>query len=231
MISFPNDVSVEGYRFLVPSVAVGNLAQLCVDLLIANEGLKKVGQCWSKSFLPIVGQDPYDLSSTRICTAADFYIDHGNKLVILQLRSPCIGSATDLFDELSEFVKERKIGKTIIVTSSYDYERPSMQGDRSELRILDSNLESVSEADAGSIPGGGFASALFNHLRNNGQDCTVAFRHCSEGDNVSDALDFTGKLNRKFQLVPEAEKGVPREFKCPPSWDHFFGNPPPMELY
>ncbi|CAL7950149.1 unnamed protein product [Xylocopa violacea] len=245
MIKIPEEINLENYTLLLPSVAVGNVGQLCIDLLISNLNLHKIGSLWNSVFLPICGLDPYDKNSSSVCTTADFYLGECN-LILLQLRSPYVGHSNDFFDQLVQFIQQKKISKTIILTSSYDYER----SDRSEssLRYLTSDdsllnneklLENLSwkrhvKKDAAEsieqyhIPGGGFASGLYQHFKSNEIPCTVLFCYCSEGDNVSDALILFKGLNQWLNLFRD---GTNNGIKYPLSWEHFFGNPPSIEMY
>ncbi|XP_076762352.1 proteasome assembly chaperone 2 [Xylocopa sonorina] len=245
MIKIPEEINLENYTLLLPSVAVGNVGQLCIDLLISNLNLHKIGSLWNSMFLPICGLDPYDKNSTSVCTTADFYLGKCN-MILLQLRSPYVGHSNDFFDQLAQFIRQKKISKTIILTSSYDYER----SDRSEssLRYLTSdesllnneklleNLpwkrhvkKSATESiEQYHISGGGFANGLYQYLKLNEIPCTVLFCYCSEGDNVSDALILLKGLNQWLNLFKD---GTNSSIKYPPSWEHFFGNPPSIEMY
>lgn len=111
MIKFPKDIDTKDYTLIVPAVAVGNVAQLAVDLLIYNSGMKKIGQLQSPDFIPFIGADPYDESSTQICTTADFYIHENKRIIVLQIRSPPVTKLTDFFNKLRDFIKERSISK------------------------------------------------------------------------------------------------------------------------
>lgn len=49
MISWERDISLAGYTVIFPSVCVGNVAQLTVDLIISTLELKKVASIWHVS--------------------------------------------------------------------------------------------------------------------------------------------------------------------------------------
>jgi hypothetical protein len=54
-----------------PSVAIGNVGQLAVDLLISTTQAKKCKTVWDPSFIPVVGSDPYSTSGNDIATGCD----------------------------------------------------------------------------------------------------------------------------------------------------------------
>lgn len=49
MINLQNNVSLAGYTVIFPSVCVGNVAQLSVDLIISTLELRKVASVWHVS--------------------------------------------------------------------------------------------------------------------------------------------------------------------------------------
>lgn len=137
--------------------------------------------------------------------------------------------------------------QVIILTSSYDYER----SDRSDssLRYLTSdnsllNNEKLLErlhwkkhakiltesTENYRISGGGFANSLYDYITSMQIPCTVLFRYCSEGDNISDALVLVKNLNEWLNVL-EINASDSINVKFPPSWEYFFGNPPSSEIY
>lgn len=249
MIKIPEDVNLENYTLILPSVAVGNVGQLCADLLISNLNLRKIGSLWNPMFLPICGLDPYSNDSNSVCTASEFYQATLSKVLLLQLRSPYVGNSNNFFEELAEFVGRKKIGKVVILTSSYAYERADSS--QSELRYLTSDarlssdeklLESLGwrrhakvapedqkdSTERCYVSGGGFANGLYEYFKSTKIPCTVLFCYCSEGDNVSDALKLFDGLNCWLNLT----KATPANgIQYPPSWQYFFGNPPSSDIY
>ncbi|XP_017890165.1 proteasome assembly chaperone 2 [Ceratina calcarata] len=262
MIKIAEEIDLENYTLILPSVAVGNVGQLCVDLIISSLNLDKIGSSWNPMFIPICGLDPYrddDDGSSSLCTTADLYIGTSRNIILFQLRSPYVGNSNSFFDELSRFIRQKKISKTVILTSSYDYERADRPEPAVRYLTTDASLigneklvESLcwtkhtkrqssstgSEAAAATtmqrryIPGGGFASALFEHLESIEIPCTVLFCYCSEGDNVSDALILFKGLNGWLNFTNnDTNVNQANDIKYPPSWEYFFGNPPSAGMY
>lgn len=113
MIKLMQDVNLENYTLILPSVAVGNVGQLSVDLLIFNLNLQKIGQIFSPVFVPIVGANAYHECSSELITAIDIYVGVKERVVILQIRSPYVGELTEFFDQLMRFIIEKKIAKVM----------------------------------------------------------------------------------------------------------------------
>lgn len=250
MIKLKQDINLEDYTLILPSVAVGNVGQLSVDLLISNLNLQKIGQIFSAAFVPIIGANAYHECSNELITAIDVYAGFKEHVIVVQIRSPYVGELTEFFDELARFVIERKIAKVIILASSYDYEKRDIQPQHFKLRyVASSGIQSESgqlfddlnwiphkpkvtsdtrEEGKLQIPGGGFAKSIFNFLSHANIPCAILFKFCSEGDNIADAIALVCYLNQWIQVL-ETNSGD--NLKYPPSWKHLFGKPPPHDIY
>ncbi|RWS31754.1 proteasome assembly chaperone 2-like protein [Leptotrombidium deliense] len=83
------------FTFILPVVAVGNVGQLAVDILLSSllekQKCKFVGRFVSDALLPVGGPNAYSLffKSNEVMTTCQLYecVDH--KLVIMQQRAPC----------------------------------------------------------------------------------------------------------------------------------------------
>ncbi|XP_012339831.1 proteasome assembly chaperone 2 [Apis florea] len=245
MIKILEEINLENYILILPSVAVGNIGQLCIDLLISNLNLYKIGSLWNSMFLPICGLNPYDKNSNSLCTTGDFYVGMYN-IILLQLRSPYVGNLNNFFDELIQFIQHKKISKIIILTSSYDYE--CIKKSETTLRYLSSDnfllnnekllktlswkrhIKNITEDSTEEcyISGGGFANDFYEHLKSMEIPSTILFCYCSEGDNVSDALVLFNGLNEWLNLISDISNN---SINYPPSWEYFFGNPPSSDIY
>ncbi|XP_043268060.1 proteasome assembly chaperone 2 [Venturia canescens] len=248
MIKFPENIDIKDYTLILPAVAVGNVAQLAVDLLIYNSGMKKIGQLLSPDFIPFCGANPYDKNSSEICTTADFYIHEDKRLIVLQIRSPPLTKLVDVFNELRDFIKARSISKVIILTSQWQFVRVDRQLSSNEpMRYVVSpslelesgktfeelgwkKLEITNTNDTPlAIRGGGCAPSLFKFLSKENIACALLFRFSSEGNNSPDAKEFARFLNQWISLLPESNKDTC--WKEPPSWQHIFGPDAPVEIY
>ncbi|EZA54950.1 hypothetical protein DMN91_009442 [Ooceraea biroi] len=249
MIKLTQDVNLENYTLILPSVAVGNVGQLSVDLLISNLNLQKIGQIFSTAFVPIVGANAYNEHSNELVTAIDIYAGTEKRIVVVQIRSPYVRGLAEFFKELAQFVAEKKIAKVIILASSYDHEKKEVQPQHLKLRYIasptvrtesgklfddlswiphkpkimpDTNAEGTLQ-----IPGGGFAKSIFTFLSNANVPCAVLFKFCSEGDNIADAVALACYLNQWINVLETSSDNL----KYPSSWKYLFGKPPPREIY
>jgi len=251
MLKVQDDLKVEGYTLIVPSVSVGNVGQLSVDLLISTLGLSRIGRIFNDCFIPLVGADPYDESNEDICTAVDIYASHEKKLVAIQIRSLVAKRPTSFFHEVLNFVTDYKIAKVIILTSSFGHEKRDEQLRTVPFRYLATDnmtaecgkqfeelswigLEPKQDEFSGQpilqIHGGGFAKTLFDTLQKENVPCIVILKYCSEGDNIPDACELVNYSNRFLKIVSVNDDNLCK-FKFPPSWKFLFGNLPPRELY
>ncbi|XP_076347941.1 proteasome assembly chaperone 2-like [Tachypleus tridentatus] len=70
-----------------PAVAVGNVGQLTVDLLLSTLEVELVGRLHSTAFLPLVGPDPFYAEPKGIVTSCQVYHCLAHKLVIITTKS------------------------------------------------------------------------------------------------------------------------------------------------
>jgi len=122
-----SNLDFSDHQLLLPSVSVGNVGQLCVDLIITNSDAKLVGRVSHKSILPVVGKNPYDETSDELMTACDVYHSTSLKLVIVQIRAPLLKGDDSLLESLIDWSKEKQIRSLILVTASHSYERIDSQ--------------------------------------------------------------------------------------------------------
>lgn len=52
-------------------MSVGNVGQLCTDLLIQTLQCEKAGYLWHSAILPVVGVDPFKVSSPDLALPAE----------------------------------------------------------------------------------------------------------------------------------------------------------------
>ncbi|XP_063979855.1 proteasome assembly chaperone 2 isoform X2 [Diachasmimorpha longicaudata] len=202
---------------IIPAVAVGNVAQLTIDLIISNGEFERIGHITSSCFIPIIGGNPYVDNSTELCTSCDIYHNFQRKLIAIQIRSPVTKKPSALFNSIKQFVDDHGIDKVIILTSGWAHTRIDTQIQSDPMRYLVSSsfLSKYGQKidDSGwialeerpfrcgtggdvRIPGGGFAHQLFEFLKQCEIPTAILLRFCSEGDNILDAvalLNYTCK--------------------------------------
>lgn len=239
LINIKEPLDTTDFTFIMPSVSVGNVGQLTVDLLIASYDFKKLATIWDPAIIPSVGADPFTGDSTEVCTACELYVNEQLKIVVMQLRSSIeYKLALKFFNRLKQCIIALKFKEVIVLTSSFAYELHNISSSHFRYITNNSNFEEIlknlnvtpMEAAANGryiIYGAGFASKLYE-LFSDSLKTTVVVKYSSEGDNRPDALQMLNILNGVIESLSNInEKGV----KFPFSWQFVFGNPPPIGIY
>merc|ERR1712135_218029 len=233
------DLSWQGYTLIVPSVSVGNVGQLAVDLIISTLVMEKVGIIHDHSITPLVGNDPFHgCISSRVGTMGLQKCDSPRPFSLM--------TSCEVFEsksqQLVDFAKSYGFRQTILMTSMHSHERLDSQLSGDQFRFVatptfnfqlpDSwkRLEDrpVREEHSGQeinpyIPGGGIAKSLFHLCTAEQLPLAVLVVFCSEGDNVPEAFQIANRLNDLLGVIKPV-KDVPG-WKVPVSWSALFGNP------
>lgn len=233
LFSFSEDVNLEDYTFLLPSVSVGNVPQLTIDLLITTFKLKKISTVWHPAIVPCVGSDPY-FNSSEICTACELFINKQYKIIAMQLRSTLEDKhALCFFHNLKTELDKMRLRRIIILTSIFDYELHNVKSNTffyisDHIKLSEEFNEFVKLKNDSNgkmyLNGGGFALKLYEILDN--RQCFIVGKYVSEGDNRSDAYSLLLKV---LCLCGIQEKDV--EIIFPSSWQYVFGGPPPAGIF
>ncbi|KAJ2954815.1 hypothetical protein O0L34_g3126 [Tuta absoluta] len=241
---FTEECDLTGFTLLIPSVAVGNVGQLACDLLISSLGMSKLASVYSSALIPIIGYDPYDLSSEKLSSCCEIYTSNAKNLAVLQIRAPLIyKTAKSFLEEVLAVFKQKQIKEVIILTSSFAHEKKHIPTSsfRYVANVLCLHKSAINKAgwmehdnfDAGTslkIFGGGFATLLYHIATENNFPCLILLKYCSEGDNIPDAYEMIHELNRVLPLF-EDNTDLDSQLIQPVSWSMFFGGPPPQDIY
>lgn len=232
LFNFSDKFNLEGYSLLLPSVSVGNVPQLTIDLLITNFKLKKVSTVWHPAIIPCVGTDPY-FDGEELCTACELFINKEMKIIAMQLRSALEPKhGLSFFHKLREELDNYKLKRIIILTSIFDYELHDIKSNKffylydSDSYEENSDMQKLQRDERGSynLNGGGFALKLHEILNKN--TSFIVGKYVSEGDNRPDACALLIKL---LPLVGIQDKML--EFIYPSSWKYVFGGPAPLGIF
>jgi len=239
-INFYKKCDLTDYTVLFPSLGVGNVAQLSIDLLISTLQMEKIATVWHDSIVPIIGPKAFQHDTSKITTSCELYICSEKKLATFQIRSP-LAAATmiEFFNELIAFLKSNNIAELILLTSSYAYEQHFI-GSNPFAVIQDDVFKSKqkdvvqrmkwTEFQGDTIHGGGYAKHLMSVASRKGLPTLILFKYVSEGDNSLDAISLLEELSASFNFV---DRGGGGKIKIifPISWKSLFGNPLPEQLY
>uniref|UniRef100_A0A8C5C2T6 Proteasome assembly chaperone 2 n=1 Tax=Gadus morhua TaxID=8049 RepID=A0A8C5C2T6_GADMO len=226
-----------------PAIAVGNVAQLAVDLIVSTLSMKRVGYMHTDCLVPMVGPNPYATSAEdagEIHTTAEgichnfFY--RSRSVLNMQKKS--------------WFVLTSEFSRTVVLSSSHAYQRDDQQLKGTPLRYLVTPAMRTASGPALtelgwmemerlspfpglveavprlSIPGGGVTKGLFTDGCQEELCLAVVLVFCSEGDNVPDAFTLVNHLNEWLLLKRGAQK-----WKVPGSWRLLFGSSHPPSIF
>jgi len=242
---------LSGFTLLLPSVSVGNVGQLAIDVVLATLKPTLVTQILHPSLIPCVGADPLNVGSPILTTAMQLYIHPESKLAVFQIRSGLLpGKGGAFLRDLLEWAKEVKITRLVCLTSSHAHERSDVQLRGSPLRFLASpslakeapvpesfirletkerfpGLCSEEQPEALFIPGGGLAKRFLLGCEEKEMQGLVLLKFCAEGDNTQDAIQVADYLQQYTAWRPSTCSN----YLVPPSWQHLFGPPAPQEMF
>lgn len=238
LVNFTKTENLRDYTLVIPSVSVGNVPQLTVDLLIATHDLEKVGILWHPAIIPSVGGDPYGADPREISTAADLYASDKLKLGVIQIRSGIeVKYALHFFQRLKEFILESGCKNVVVLASTFAYELHNVTSGHFRFvsnenigeRMKSLGITEMEKSDSGQylLHGAGYASKLYEVLVNDVKS-TVLVKYVSEGDNRPDAYLL---LDVVYKTVDSFKNANVVNVKHPSSWQFVFGSPPPIGLY
>uniref|UniRef100_A0A8C6SB01 Proteasome assembly chaperone 2 n=1 Tax=Neogobius melanostomus TaxID=47308 RepID=A0A8C6SB01_9GOBI len=237
---------LKGFTLIMPVVAVGNVGQLAVDLIISTFNMDRVGHIHTDCLIPMAGSNPYSTGkedADGVHTAC-FVLGFRRK-------------RTKKFRQvLVSWMKASGFSRTIVLSSSQAYQRDDRQLQGSPLRYLVTpSMLKLSEGalkelgwlemekvqafpgvtDGNSeprlyIPGGGITKGLYTDSCAEDLPLAVLLLFCSEGDNIPDAFTIINHLNSWLHLL-DYPVSHPNKWKIPPSWTLMFGSGIPPALF
>ncbi|XP_020490374.1 proteasome assembly chaperone 2 [Labrus bergylta] len=252
--------SFKDFTLVMPAVAVGNVGQLAVDLMVSTLNMTRAGYIHTDCLIPMSGNNPYATcrgDAEELHTPAEVYIAAELKLAVLQIRAPIIQTKSKKFRQLVvTWIKASGFSRTVILSSSHAYQRDDQQLQGTPLRYLATpSLHKVSEdafkelgwremervpafpalTDASTeprlyIPGGGITKGLYTDSCEEDLPLAVLLLFCSEGDNIPDSFTLVNHLNDWLHLLDNPSK-EPNKWKIPTSWSLLFGSGIPPALF
>jgi len=222
--------SFEHATLFLPSLSIGNIGQLSIDLLIYNFNLPKVGYIDSKFVLPVVGNDTFAPPGTgSLSINLEVYFNEKKKIVLLQQRAPIIeGCKQKYVEELMNWVKQSKFKEVLILNSSDSTRRIDSQLFGPQIRYVcfpENSESSKNLRDHGFIPleqlsysnvmkKGSTLECLYQQCKLNGVPFSMISIFCYEGNNIPEAVQLSECVNQLISL--SGGSGV--QWKQPPSW-------------
>ncbi|XP_031722363.1 proteasome assembly chaperone 2 [Anarrhichthys ocellatus] len=252
--------SFKDFTLVLPAVAVGNVGQLAVDLIVSTLNMSRVGYIHTDCLIPMTGNNPYTIckdDAEQLHTPAEVYTAAELKMAVLQIRAPIIQTKSKKFRQLLvSWIKASGFSRTVVLSSSHAYQRDDQQLKGTPLRYLVTPallkvsavaleelgwremervaaLPGLTDADTDPrlyVPGGGITKGLYVDSCAEDLPLAVLLLFCSEGDNIPDAFTLLNHLNDWLHLLDNPSQ-KPNKWKIPTSWSLLFGNGIPPALF
>ncbi|XP_071445117.1 proteasome assembly chaperone 2 [Hetaerina americana] len=249
-----NDMAIQGSTVIVPSISVGNIPQLSVDLLIGTLNPVLVGYISHENLIPVVGPNAFHGQSAPMCAPCEVYYQAAHHMIILQIRGAIVpGSEKEFSHILCEWMLFLQPKRVIILMSVAAEIRQDKDINGCQIRFaLPSNLKSqlsdellnlgwfayrspsTCSLDASLIgddtngklnaPSGGYGQHLYEIGIKKGLPLLGIMMFAYEGDNETEALALVNAVNSYLSLEITC-------WKRPISWALLYGSSPPPGLY
>ncbi|CAG8551170.1 13283_t:CDS:2 [Ambispora gerdemannii] len=252
---------LEYSKLILPSVSIGNVPQLTIDLLTTTLDVKRVGFIDDENVIPVAG--------TREDTQGAVFQSNDRKWTLIQQRAPLIRKHLPQFARsLISFIEAFKFSEVIFLSSADACRRIDAQIIGTPLRILTTSsisndlqtritslelkqLEHVKsedfikphhQQDVGStttdsddvpqIPGGGVTKHLYQLAKEKNLPLVVILWFATEGGkNYYNTPDAIQLANHANSLLGLFPSQDSVAWKAPKSWQGIFGKPFEKELY
>lgn len=230
-------LDVANYTVIIPSICVGNAAQLACDLLIASKKLKRIGSLSHPALIPVYGPSAYQHEPNECVSSCELYESTEDKLLVIQFRAPLISRHTKSFqNNLVELLQSAR--RVVILSGSFGFERRVIEDSPWAYRASD-NFKTAHAAQLGTaslvkwkehkgenIFGGGNALQLYKAFDEQKVPVMLLFRYLLEGDNSTDASLIVRELNELCEDFLQLRDSGDGSFKLtvPKSWNLLFGN-------
>merc|ERR1712226_734514 len=112
---------------ILPTISIGNVGQLAIDILITTLKCRHVGAIFHKAVVPLFGKNAFVKTSNQPSTAVDVYICDKHQLMLVQVRTAIVKRYQDEFiAKLFSWLNELKISKTVVLSSLDAVDRHDM---------------------------------------------------------------------------------------------------------
>ncbi|KAJ2506310.1 hypothetical protein IWW47_001642 [Coemansia sp. RSA 2052] len=249
-------VSTRGSTLILPTVSIGNVPQLAIDLVINTLRLSRIGVIDDSALLPVSGLSSFDHISSRP-VPLEVYQSSDAKWTVLQQRSPPLAKHHRLFAEsILEFIKASEFDRVVLLTSSDAALRTDALIDGPQIRSISINsddktlvdkLRALSLTDFGHSPligdsmaskesslagalkqlhAAGIARPLLDKSQGAGVPVLALVSLVNEGDNIADAVMLANAANAALGIAADVDQWRP-----PQSWQWLMPDSVPTELF
>jgi proteasome assembly chaperone 2 len=236
------DLSKGPLTLVMPSLSIGNVGQLAIDLFISTFDLPLVGRLESPFVVPVVGNDAFTQGEGRIATSIDLHFYREKNVLVLQQRAPVLEGKHNAFAEsFVAWVKSTSVNQILFLTSTDAAFRfaesqlsgsqlrylsfPGRQSEKNHFASLAKSLnwkEVEDESVAEVLKRGTVSQKLYTACRQNDVPIFVVTLFCAEGNNIPEGTAMAGLLSALLETKEEPQ------WKFPPSWNAML-TPTPLE--
>ena len=115
---------LSGFTCLMPTVSIGNVGQLSLDLIIATLPCEQIGSIVHKAVVPLFGPNALRKSSRKPTTAIDVFVCKEHKLLLIQVRSSVVKRYRHCFvEDLYSWLSSKKVSQLLVLSSLDAVER------------------------------------------------------------------------------------------------------------
>ncbi|RKP34060.1 proteasome assembly chaperone 2, partial [Dimargaris cristalligena] len=236
-----------------PAISIGNVPQLCCDLVISTLRLERVGFLNDPNVTPFVGPKAYDHARSNLSTALEVFQCSTGKFTVIQQRAPILRKQQRAFVEnLAQFITDGSFTRVMLLstidatlrddrqlTEGSSRKPPSpettpgssnLAQDYSQLSLHD-QAKPTHRMWTPHIPGGGIAHQLHQVCERLQLPLVVLLEFVAEGDNIPESILMANGLHSLLGLLsPTGELGS-QEWVPPGSWHSFYSTRVPQMLY
>merc|ERR1712080_78061 len=220
------------YQFIMPTVSVGQVGQLAIDLLLSNMGdkVRKIGVIYSDAILPVIGREQV---GKHLCMGLELYESKEHKAVILQQRAPFVkGRASSFRSTLITWIKHAVFTDILVFAGVSSHIRKDAELEGSLFRFLSSNKDLkqkltgeynwreyvIMKSDNSNdilVPGSGMLKTLYEDSSKEGINFCGFLMFCNPGNTIHEAVQLVEHMQKFMGTFDDNRK----EKKLPSSWN------------
>lgn len=218
---------------IIPSVSIGNIPQLTIDLLIHTLDFEKIGSLSDTYLYPFASPIDHtvDKPQTGISNAIEIYYNSKNHVTVIQQRSPIIPSFIGAYvnEIINPFITKCQFAKVFVLDSSdaglVEEISPGTIDVYTQEDFLSKSLESLklSKKQITSYDHSVYGRALIKAITDDSSaapELNVLVTYVYEGDNFYDGEVLANKLVKVMELE-QVDKWIK-----PVSWLGVYGDKP-----
>ncbi|KAF9969026.1 Proteasome assembly chaperone 2 [Actinomortierella ambigua] len=119
---------LHGTTLLLPSVSIGNVPQLTMDLLLSTLALERVGCIEDENVVPVLGPSDREGGASGLTLAIEVYQSNDGRWTLIQQRSPTVQHRSPQFTQnLLRFIQDSKFATVIVLASADGARRIDIQ--------------------------------------------------------------------------------------------------------